>query len=117
MIPLNRPPVGALFESIEDQKKHPAHESSVQALKEEQATGRISEKQQQIIEIMREFGHDMTAREIHLVMQQRNDPLIQGNQVSARMTELKEREIIYLADRRECKVTSKVTTSWRLKQL
>lgn len=115
MIPLNRPPVGELFESIEDKKKHPAHEASVQAFKEEKASGKISQKQEQIIAIMREVGEDMTAREIHLIMQQRNDPLIQGNQVSARMTELKEQGIIYLADKRDCKVTSKTTTSWRLK--
>ena len=115
MIPLNRPPVGELFESLDDKKKHPAHEASVQALKEEKNAGNLSRRQQQIIEIMRANKADMTAREVHKAMQQQHEPNIQDSQISARMNELKKKNMIYMYDRRECTITSKLTTSWRLK--
>jgi len=115
MIPLRRHPVGELFESLEDPKKHPAHESSVQALKSEKVSGRLSRRHQQILAIMTEKNADMTAREVHAAMQSLHDPLIQDSQISARMNELKKAGAIYLFDRRICTITKKFATSWRVK--
>lgn len=95
----------------------PSEQAQSESYREEKASGRISKRQQQILEVMRGSETNLSDQELLVEMCKYTGENLQINQVNTRRNELNKMGLIYMHGKRACTFTGKTVTTWKAKPL